>query len=192
MEKLLAASQAVQTLEAAVAGRLGRPVSITAAEQGATPAPQTGSGAGSAAAPARPAAVRLTPEMVKKQRLATLSEEDPVLGRADENWDLELLDEPTAGPALRCSTIEHRSWTTSMPASASCRAAASFRMPSWNHTAFGRFAMMSSTCAGMSAGRRKTTTTSSSLLDHLLNHSTAGICIGHGEHNWPIPYFQSS
>ena len=67
--------------------------------------------------------------------------------------------------AYRCrcsSTIKQRSCTTSIPARARRSAASSFRMPLWNQTAFGALASMSSTCGGMSFGRRKTLTRSTS------------------------------
>src|SRR5690606_21374503 len=58
---------------------------------------------------------------------------------------------PLSGAISRsCSTIRQRSWTTRIPARASSSAAASLRMPSWNQTAGGFFAMMSGTCGGMS------------------------------------------
>src|SRR5437588_4199953 len=90
----------------------------------------------------------------------------PPVGRA-----AEAVDQPDrrsgAGAAARryrpkrpCSTIRQRSWTTLIPASASCCAAASLRIPSWNQTYFGFLATMSSTCCGMSLGRRKTLTMS--------------------------------
>jgi len=47
-----------------------------------------------------------------------------------------------------------------MPAFASRSAAASLRIPSWNQTEAGPALMMSSTCAGMSLGRRNTFTMS--------------------------------
>ena len=60
-------------------------------------------------------------------------------------------------PRFRSSTSRQWSCTTSMPARANRSAASSFLMPSWNQTAFGRLARMSSTCGGISrtAGRRR-------------------------------------
>jgi DNA polymerase-3 subunit gamma/tau len=75
-EKLAGAPQALLTLEKAIAERVGRAVSLQAVEQGSR----------------REAVARLTPEMVRKQKLASLTEEEPVLGKAVESWDLELLD----------------------------------------------------------------------------------------------------
>jgi len=58
------------------------------------------------------------------------------------------------------STIRQRSCTTLIPASANRFAASSFRMPSCIQTLFGFAARMSSTCGGMSLGRRNTLTMS--------------------------------
>ncbi len=63
-------------------------------------------------------------------------------------------------PAARRSTMRQRSCTTSMPARAKRSADSSWRIPCWNHTARGRASRMSSTCAGMSRGRRNTFTRS--------------------------------
>ena len=35
---------------------------------------------------------RLTPELVKTEKLARMAKEDPILGQAVEEWNLELLD----------------------------------------------------------------------------------------------------
>jgi DNA polymerase-3 subunit gamma/tau len=76
LEKLAGAPQALLSVERAIAERIGRAVSLQAVEQGSR----------------REAVARLTPEMVKRQKLASLTEEEPVLGKAVESWDLELLD----------------------------------------------------------------------------------------------------
>lgn len=67
-------------LAAALARRLGRTVSLEVAT--------LDDQVDGAAAPPR----RLTPEQVKADRLARMAQEEPVLGKAVQEWDLELLD----------------------------------------------------------------------------------------------------
>ncbi|MBX6362241.1 MAG: DNA polymerase III subunit gamma/tau [Gemmatimonadetes bacterium] len=78
LERLTSEPATLRALEEVFSGRLGRPVTLRVRALG------TGGGA---EAPAR-----FTPEQVKADRLARLSREEPVLGRAVEAWELELLD----------------------------------------------------------------------------------------------------
>ena len=49
--------------------------------------------ASSAERPQQPEAPRrLTPELVKTEKLARMAKEDPILGQAVDEWNLELLD----------------------------------------------------------------------------------------------------
>ncbi len=73
------ASSERRALEAALAGRLGRTVLIDVRAQG---------GGGERVAPPR----RLTPEQVRADRLRRMLEEEPLLERAVQEWDLEWLD----------------------------------------------------------------------------------------------------
>src|SRR5690606_619637 len=78
LERLTTEHAARQQLESALARRLGRTVALEVRAQGR---------AGErAAAPPR----RLTPEQVKADRLRRLLQEEPLLGRAVQEWDLEL------------------------------------------------------------------------------------------------------
>jgi hypothetical protein len=76
LERLADGSVALRTLEAALADRIGRPlhVEIRPPDPGARPRE------------------RLTPQKVKNDRLARISREEPALGRAVEEWDLEIVE----------------------------------------------------------------------------------------------------
>lgn len=78
LERLTSEPATLRVLQDALAGRLGRPIALRVRA--------LGKGAG-AEAP-----TRFTPEQVKADRLARLSREEPLLGRAVEAWELELLD----------------------------------------------------------------------------------------------------
>ena len=78
-ERLTGDPGARRSLESALARRLGREIELEVRPQG-------GDGG-----PVEPPP-RLTPEQVRADRLRRLAQEEPVLGRAVEEWDLELLD----------------------------------------------------------------------------------------------------
>lgn len=75
VDRLMADAGQHQSLERALSQQLGRPVVLEVRP----------TGAGSEAAP------RVTAEQVRNDRLARLVREEPALGRAVEEWDLELL-----------------------------------------------------------------------------------------------------
>jgi DNA polymerase III subunit gamma/tau len=77
LERLGAEPLLRQALEAGLARHAGRPIRLEVRRAGAAD---------------EPAAPRLTPEALKQEQLARLKREEPVLGRAVEEWDLELLD----------------------------------------------------------------------------------------------------
>ncbi|HEX6940739.1 MAG TPA: DNA polymerase III subunit gamma/tau [Longimicrobiales bacterium] len=80
LERLMTDAAARRQLESALVRRLHREVSLEVRAQG---------GAGDrAGVPPR----RLTPEQVKADRLRRLMQEEPLLGRAVQEWDLELED----------------------------------------------------------------------------------------------------
>ena len=82
-EKLSADPNARATIERALSSKLGRAVTLDVRAEGAqTSTPQ---------APASPPK-RYTPEQVKTDKLARMAREEPVLGKAVEEWNLELLD----------------------------------------------------------------------------------------------------
>ena len=66
-----------RALEDAMARRLGRPVSLVFATSDSRDAP---------------AEQRITAESVKRDRLRRLTEEEPLLAAAVEEWDLELIE----------------------------------------------------------------------------------------------------
>lgn len=76
LERLAAGSAALRALEAGLADRIGEAVQVEVR------APKQGD---------RPKE-RLTPEKVKNDRLARISREEPTLGRAVEEWDLEIVE----------------------------------------------------------------------------------------------------
>ncbi|MEJ2184751.1 MAG: DNA polymerase III subunit gamma/tau [Gemmatimonadota bacterium] len=76
LERLAAGSAALRALEAGLADRIGEAVQVEVR------APKQGD---------RPKE-RLTPEKVKNDRLARISQEEPTLGRAVEEWDLEIVE----------------------------------------------------------------------------------------------------
>jgi hypothetical protein len=82
LEKLTTDPNARATLERALSSKLSRPVSLEVREQGS---PVTGT-----AAAAQPK--RFTPEQVKTDKLARMAREEPVLGKAVEEWNLELME----------------------------------------------------------------------------------------------------
>jgi hypothetical protein len=77
LERLLAEPHAQKELAAGFAAELGRAVTLSVRPRGSDPdrSPR-----------------RLTPERVRSDQLARLVQADPLLGRAVERWDLELLD----------------------------------------------------------------------------------------------------
>jgi len=77
LERLTTDAAARKQIEGALARRLGRTIALEVRAQG---------GAGDQA-PAPPP--RLTPEQVKADRLRRLMEQEPLLGRAVQEWDLE-------------------------------------------------------------------------------------------------------
>ncbi|MGH7443760.1 MAG: DNA polymerase III subunit gamma/tau [Longimicrobiales bacterium] len=77
LERLSGGSPAARALQHAFGDVLGRPVELIVE-------PTTGARAS--------AAQRLTPEQVRADRLARLAGEQPLLARAVQEWDLELLD----------------------------------------------------------------------------------------------------
>jgi hypothetical protein len=79
LERLSADQAAHRQLESALAGRLGRPVSLEVRAAGAR---------GGVVEPPR----RLTSEQVRNDRLERMTREEPLLGRAVQEWDLEWLD----------------------------------------------------------------------------------------------------
>ncbi len=78
LERLSGESPAARALQDAFSEMLGHPVELVVQRAGASPssAPQ-----------------RLTPEQVRADRLARVAREHPLLARAVQAWDLELLDE---------------------------------------------------------------------------------------------------
>jgi DNA polymerase III subunit gamma/tau len=100
LERLRGDSPARVALEAALADALGEPVQLRlealdgapAAPDGA-PTEQGGApDAGASGRPERRRARRLTPEQVRADQLARLARDEPVLGAAIREWDLELRD----------------------------------------------------------------------------------------------------
>jgi DNA polymerase-3 subunit gamma/tau len=82
-EKLAADPNARATLARALGSKLNRAVSLDVRAEGAAASAQP--------APASPPK-RFTPEQVKTDKLARMAREEPVLGKAVEEWNLELLD----------------------------------------------------------------------------------------------------
>ncbi|HEX7117352.1 MAG TPA: DNA polymerase III subunit gamma/tau [Longimicrobiales bacterium] len=80
LERLTGEAAARRQLEAALGRRLGREITLEVRAQGA-------SGERTVAPPRR-----LTPEQVKADRLRRMMEEEPLLGQAVQEWDLELED----------------------------------------------------------------------------------------------------
>jgi hypothetical protein len=64
----------------ALSEKLGRPITLEV----------SAAGAGGVKNPDAPR--RLTPELVKTEKLARMTKDDPVLGKAVEEWNLELMD----------------------------------------------------------------------------------------------------
>jgi len=79
LERLATGGAEHRQLEAAIARRAGRPVTLVA---------RAGGDAGAGGGPPR----RLTSEQVRMDRLERMKREEPALGRAVEEWDLEWLD----------------------------------------------------------------------------------------------------
>jgi hypothetical protein len=79
-ERLNSDSAARTAIAKALSERLGRTVRLEVVAEGASPAEKT------------EARRRLTPELVKSEKLARMTKEDPVLGQAVNEWNLELLD----------------------------------------------------------------------------------------------------
>ncbi|MHB1168363.1 MAG: DNA polymerase III subunit gamma/tau [Longimicrobiales bacterium] len=78
LERLSGDSRDARALEQAFGEALGRPIELVVQASTAT----------EGAAPRR-----LTPEQVRSDRLARITREQPMLARAVEEWDLELIDE---------------------------------------------------------------------------------------------------
>jgi hypothetical protein len=89
LEKLATDANARASVERALTGKLGRAVSLEVRAEGA---PASGAAASKGAPDAPPAPKRFTPEQVKTDKLARMAREEPVLGKAVEEWNLELLD----------------------------------------------------------------------------------------------------
>ncbi len=83
LEKLTTDPNARATVERALSSKLGRQVTLDVRGDG---------DAGTPNAPSPPAPKRFTPEQVKTDKLARMAREEPVLGKAVEEWNLELLD----------------------------------------------------------------------------------------------------
>ena len=79
-ERLNADIAARNAIAKALSERLGRTVQLAIVTEGASAAEKT------------EAPRRLTPELVKSEKLARMAKEDPVLGQAVNEWNLELLD----------------------------------------------------------------------------------------------------
>jgi DNA polymerase-3 subunit gamma/tau len=78
LERLHGDQIALLAVQGALAERAGRPLALEVRARGAAQAPSP--------------APRLTPERVRSEKLARLVREQPTLGRAVREWDLELLD----------------------------------------------------------------------------------------------------
>ncbi|MEJ2678318.1 MAG: DNA polymerase III subunit gamma/tau [Gemmatimonadota bacterium] len=76
LERLAEGSVALRTLESALADRVGGPLHVEVRAPAQAGRPKE----------------RLTPEKLKNDRLARISREEPALGRAVEEWDLEIVD----------------------------------------------------------------------------------------------------
>ncbi len=87
LEKLSTDPNARATVERALTSKLGRAVTLEVRGDGSS-----ASGAGPAAKSPPSAPKRFTPEQVKTDKLARMAREEPVLGKAVEEWNLELLD----------------------------------------------------------------------------------------------------
>jgi DNA polymerase-3 subunit gamma/tau len=80
LEKLASDSTARVAVMKALSEQLGRQIRLEVKAKGAD----------TAQSPDAPR--RLTPELVKTEKLARMAKEDPVLGKAVEEWNLELMD----------------------------------------------------------------------------------------------------
>jgi hypothetical protein len=79
LERLLAEPHAQKALESGFAAELGIDVTLSVRASG---------GEDGGSSPPR----RLTPDRVRTDQLTRLAQADPLLGRAVERWDLELMD----------------------------------------------------------------------------------------------------
>lgn len=79
LERLATGGVEHRQLESVLSRRVGRPVTLEA---------RVGGGGGEGGGPPR----RLTPEQLRQDRLERMTREEPLLGRAVEEWDLEWLD----------------------------------------------------------------------------------------------------
>jgi hypothetical protein len=84
LERLVGDPAVFEAVRSALSDALGRAVLIEVRQKGAG-----GAGAGGQPGAAPP---RITPEKVKSDQLARLSQNDPALGSVVKEWDLELLD----------------------------------------------------------------------------------------------------
>jgi DNA polymerase-3 subunit gamma/tau len=80
LEKLTSESGARVAIMKALSEKLGRQITLEV----------KAAGGGAVQSPDAPR--RLTPELVKSEKLARMAKEDPVLGKAVEEWKLELMD----------------------------------------------------------------------------------------------------
>jgi len=84
LERMLGDAGVFEAVRGALANELGRAVMLEVRA--------TGSAAGASDRRSAPAPSRITPDQVKADQLARLSNSDPALGAAVREWDLELLD----------------------------------------------------------------------------------------------------
>ena len=89
LEKLSTDANARATVERALTSKLGRAVTLEVRAEGST---ASSTSTGTQDAPVKQAPKRFTPEQVKTDKLARMAREEPVLGKAVEEWNLELLD----------------------------------------------------------------------------------------------------
>ncbi len=82
LDKLTTDPNARATLERAISTKLGRAVSLEVRGEGSAP--------GAATEPVAPK--RFTPEQVKTDKLARMAREEPLLGQAVQEWNLELME----------------------------------------------------------------------------------------------------
>ena len=87
LEKFSTDPNARATVERALTSKLGRAGSLEVRAEGS---PASAGGAATQSAPSAPR--RFTPEQVKTDKLARMARVEPVLGKAVEEWNLELLD----------------------------------------------------------------------------------------------------
>jgi DNA polymerase-3 subunit gamma/tau len=94
LEKLSTDANARATVERALASKLGRQVTLDVRAESTPASPGSAGSAGgpNSVSSQSSAPKRFTPEQVKTDKLARMAREEPVLGKAVEEWNLELLD----------------------------------------------------------------------------------------------------